>query len=240
MNTFAKLSEITIYEKSWRNKIFLTFDLDWASDEVLQNTFERLIQLDIPATIFATHWSSYIEYLSKLSIFEIGPHPNFNFLCQGDFRYGASVSEVLDFYETFCNKKIIRSHDSFIKTEYLKEISKRGYTHESNFLIRQSHNSALRLAPFQAWGQETIRVPITWEDDEWFYGERDVNTIKEELSNQLKVFNFHPIHVYINTSCVENYNAIKHKQHDPGFLSSMINKQRFGVKDAFEQLIHAK
>ena len=128
----------------------------------------------------------------------------------------------MDFYESFHNKKIIRSHDSFIKTEYLKEISKRGYTHESNFLIRQSHDLALRLAPFQAWGQETIRVPITWEDDEWFYGERDVNTIKEELSNQLKVFNFHPIHVYINTSCVENDNAIKHKQHDPGF-SSMIN-----------------
>ena len=77
MNTFAKLSEITIHEKSWRNKIFLLLDLDWASDEVPQNTFESLIQLDIPATIFATHWSSYIEYLSKLSIFRNRPTSKF-------------------------------------------------------------------------------------------------------------------------------------------------------------------
>lgn len=38
---FENIKNISIKDKaSWRDKIFLTFDVDWASDEVLYKFFE--------------------------------------------------------------------------------------------------------------------------------------------------------------------------------------------------------
>lgn len=46
---------------SWQNKIFLTFDIDWASDEVLSYTLDIIEKYDIKATFFVTHETKLLE-----------------------------------------------------------------------------------------------------------------------------------------------------------------------------------
>ena len=42
-NQFANISSINpLDESSWRNKIFLTIDLDWAHDDVIRDTFDLI------------------------------------------------------------------------------------------------------------------------------------------------------------------------------------------------------
>ena len=41
-----------------RGKIYLTFDIDWASDEIIKEITEVLINNEIKSTWFVTHKSS--------------------------------------------------------------------------------------------------------------------------------------------------------------------------------------
>ena len=55
MNSFKKISDININDpKSWENNFFLTFDIDWAHDKVINDTIDILIKFDICATWFIT------------------------------------------------------------------------------------------------------------------------------------------------------------------------------------------
>ena len=44
LKRFGKLSEINLDPSSWKGLNFLTFDLDWACDEVIKFTVEKLIE----------------------------------------------------------------------------------------------------------------------------------------------------------------------------------------------------
>lgn len=39
----------------WNEKIFLTFDIDWAHDEVIDDVLQLLSKYQASATLFATH-----------------------------------------------------------------------------------------------------------------------------------------------------------------------------------------
>ena len=58
------------------SEIFLTFDVDWVSDWILEPMIEALEEYNASATLFATHESSLIKQLDS-SRYEIGLHPNF-------------------------------------------------------------------------------------------------------------------------------------------------------------------
>jgi len=54
---FKKISEI-IYNQpqSWNDRnIFITFDIDWADDKVMEDTIDFIEKYDVPATWFVTH-----------------------------------------------------------------------------------------------------------------------------------------------------------------------------------------
>ena len=65
---------------TWRGKIFLTFDLDWCHDEVLRYLLDSLEQRNLSATFFVTHQTDLLERMRNNSQFELGIHPNFNYL----------------------------------------------------------------------------------------------------------------------------------------------------------------
>ena len=46
---------------TWENKIFLTFDIDWAHDEVIEDTLNLLSHYKVPGTFFATHDSTIMK-----------------------------------------------------------------------------------------------------------------------------------------------------------------------------------
>ena len=56
MNRFGLISEIIVSApETWENRVFLTFDIDWANDIVLQDTINILNRYKTRATFFATH-----------------------------------------------------------------------------------------------------------------------------------------------------------------------------------------
>src|ERR1044072_8120400 len=94
---FSQISQIDLSrQETWENTLFLTFDLDWASDEVLARTIDHVEAADVDATWFVTHETPLLERLRANPKFELGIHPNFNpLLLQGDTTRGKDAQEVL-------------------------------------------------------------------------------------------------------------------------------------------------
>ncbi|MBK7450428.1 MAG: hypothetical protein IPJ47_13810, partial [Anaerolineales bacterium] len=74
----------------------MTFDIDWAHDDVLNDTIDLVEEANIAATWFVTHETPLLSRLRANSKFELGLHPNFNFLLEGDIRNGKNCHEVID------------------------------------------------------------------------------------------------------------------------------------------------
>ncbi len=80
MRCFKNISSIVVNEEhTWKDKIFLTFDIDWANDDVLNDTIDLIERSDIAATWFVTHDTPVLNRLRANPRFELGIHPNFNF-----------------------------------------------------------------------------------------------------------------------------------------------------------------
>jgi len=58
--------------------IYLTFDLDWACDCVIEDTLLLLEHENVPATIFVTHDTPLLKRMRENPNIELGVHPNFN------------------------------------------------------------------------------------------------------------------------------------------------------------------
>ena len=78
--------------------IFLTFDIDWCIDEVLEYTLEILDRYNVKTTFFITHYTKLLNKMYENKKIELGIHPNFNPLLNGDFRYGKNIEEVMKYY----------------------------------------------------------------------------------------------------------------------------------------------
>ena len=75
---FSNISAINPYlEATWQGKVFLSFDIDWAHDEVLADTIKIVRDAGIASTWFVTHNSPLVQELRGLNGAELGIHPNF-------------------------------------------------------------------------------------------------------------------------------------------------------------------
>jgi len=153
---------------------------------------------------------------------ELGIHPNFNFLVRGDFRYGKNIKEVLEYYLSIVPDAVsIRSHDLMQKSELLNILSEYGLKYDCNLYI--PYNSKIINKPFIHWDHSTIRVPHFWEDDvACLYN--DIWNVDNYLNYKgVKVFDFHPIHIALNSENMERYTQFKNHQQN----SSVIFKNKF-------------
>ncbi len=93
---FSTISQIRVEApETWKGKLFLTFDLDWAHDDVIGDVIDLVESVDISATWFITHRSKALDRLRANPNFAIGIHPNFNPLLLGDTTNGTIATEVL-------------------------------------------------------------------------------------------------------------------------------------------------
>lgn len=204
---FGKLSEIAPH-KDYSDMIFLTVDIDWASDEMINLTLDLFEPYDVPVMFFATHESVILERIRKNPNWDLGIHPNFNFLLDGDFRYGANVEEVVDYYMNIVpDAKIFRSHCVVQGSKITDAFVARNLKAECNHFIPYNINTYVPAWNF--WSGSLIQIPYSWQDntavtDKW---PLDVSDILK--SKSLKIFDFHPVHIYLNTSDMRDYEAFK-------------------------------
>lgn len=216
-NLFQNISGISCSRKeSWQNSLFLTFDVDWAHDEVISDVVDLLESYDVPATWFVTHKSPVLDRLRANPKFELGIHPNFNFLLEGDSRNGRNASEVVDrLLEFVPGCKSIRSHSICQSSRLTNLFQERGMEFESNDYM--SFTQAFEIKP---WTAESgmIKVPYFFSDELTCLSDSCLSMNDLAKFPGLKIFDFHPIHVYLNTESLDRYTRTRSLHKDPDAL----------------------
>lgn len=212
----------------------LTFDIDWAPDFILEEIVPILKQYNIKSTWFATHESSIIRELEKDELFEVGIHPNF----QKNSSHGRNPEEILiEMTKLFPNAKSVRTHSLFQSSPLLALFHKFGIENDLSLLLENCSS----LHPFFSSFFRLYRFPCFWEDDVMMSKNYDLEHFStfKKISG-LKIFNFHPIHIFLNSKNLEKYNEIKTSIGLSNITKSNIQKfinNNTGTKSFFLHLI---
>ncbi|MCF6339848.1 MAG: hypothetical protein L3J10_03705 [Sulfurimonas sp.] len=186
------------------NKVVLTFDLDWCSDEVLAYLLEKLISDKIPATFFITHQTILLNKIRDYDFFELGIHPNF---MKGS-THGKSFEEVIDYCLSIVPEAISnRSHGLKISSNKLIHMMKNSIKIDCSLFM--PNVESLQNFNFEINNKKILRVPYNWEDDYEFYQKQKKYKFENIANWNDKILDFHPIHVYLNSNSEELYNQYK-------------------------------
>ena len=198
-----------MYNRETIDDIVISLDVDWAPDFVLDAVSQILIKDRIKATWFVTHYSKGVQRLfDHQDLFEIGVHPNF----MAGSSQGSNFKEVLDYVMNIAPKaKSIRTHGMVYSAVLSKMFAvEYGLKNDSSvFLGEMPH-----IIPQEVFyaDKDILRVPYFWADD----GEMSIKKIPSFKWNNkrfsfpgLKILDFHPIHIYLNSNSMLNYNNLK-------------------------------
>ena len=212
------------------NAAYITMDMDWANDGVLADTISLVEQLNIPVCLFVTNDTPMLKVFREHPLFTLGIHPNFlpQLTGQTTKSYRETIAEML---ELVPEAKIIRCHALVDATPILVTAKEMGIRADMNLFIPASsgispnafcHFSGLR------------RLPFFYEDDAWAI-EPDAPSPERHIlapGDILRIFNFHPIHLYLNTENMERYNRAKPHYHEFEKLAPFVNHgDGFGARD---------
>lgn len=238
MSPFLKVCEIEKIKKNIEKNIFLTFDIDWASDQVLNYTLNLIENLNVKATFFVTHKTPVLERIRENPNIELGIHPNFNFLLNGDFRYGKTYESVIEYYLKIVPDAVsVRSHSLVQSSNILNFFDVKNIKYDLNLYIPRDSNISLK--PISTWLPNLIRLPHFWEDDFHFSNNNPNNNIHYYTNFEgLKIFDFHPIHVFLNIENISRYKSAKPFLKDFEKLNSLRNINTFGCETFLKNLIN--
>lgn len=197
----------------------ITSDIDWAPDAVVADTLELLAP--VRATLFATHETPILRSRAA-GQHAIGIHPNF--LNTKDFA--KEIDRLLDIYPEALGA---RCHHYYQNSAVLDLFHQRGLEYDSNMVMF----GAQGIRGFRHWNG-VARLPVFWEDDvnalaggSW---RPDLFPMADPADPEvLYVFNFHPVHVYLNTETMLRYEAAKPYYKDAHKLREFRNPEASGV-----------
>ncbi len=216
----------------------LTLDVDWAPDCAIDYVAQILIERNVKATWFVTHRSEAIEKLEEHSdLFELGIHPNF---LDGS-THGKSEDEVLaHIKEIVPNAITMRTHGLYQSTSFLiKANVKYGIDIDVSLFLPRAPNLIPHL--IQWHGAKLWRIPYFWEDDSEMFEDHSLwNLLDEKLCVPgMKIFDFHPIHIALNSNKFSLYNDLKQikplKDWSLDFINAHTNKSS-GARTTFLEL----
>jgi hypothetical protein len=215
-------------KETWSEKLFLTLDIDWVSDEVLSFAIDLVEKYNLPATWFVTHETKLLDRIRENPLFELGIHPNYNFLLDGDFRNGKSINEIIDnMFKIVPDAVSVRSHSLTYSSKIMEAYASKGLKYECSYYIDTNGMNVPWLHP-----SGLIHVPHIWEDDVAFLGEQFNNLEMKTLMSGIKVFDFHPFHLFLNSDSLSMYNDNKANYKNAEELLKNRNKS-YGTYDRF-------
>ncbi len=186
----------------------ITLDVDWAPDFVIDAVADRFRRSGIRSTWFVTHSSPAISRLAEQGdLFELGVHPNF---LPGS-THGATPEAVLSHVLALVpGARAMRTH-GLVQSTRLLDLVMRDTPIEIDVTPFLPRTPGLRPFPYHWQGSVLWRVPFFWEDDFEMERSRPCWTLAPYLAlgAGLKVFNFHPIHLYLNAPDMRPYRALK-------------------------------
>ncbi len=208
---FCVLSEITPDdEESWKGKVFLTFDIDWAHDEVIRDSLDLVRNAQVAATWFVTHNTPLLMGLQQELRFEIGIHPNFNSLLDSGPNTSSSVV-IANCMSIIPAARSVRSHSLTQSERLIDQFRDGGLTHISNLFI--PYGSGIQSRPFRVW-DHMIMVPHSWQDNVALRMNVGFPEGSDFFSG-LHVLDFHPIHVFLNSESLDRYERTRPLHQNP-------------------------
>ncbi len=206
--------------------IYLTIDTDWCAEEVLEFTLALFRDRDLPCTVFTTGYYAALCNPEARSL-EIGWHPNFNETAPE--KYQDKLKALQQLYPQAAG---VSSHAMTSNTPLLQIFRQFGLRYDRN-LLRYKDAQA---QPF-VYHNGLLRLPIFWEDDIWFTLEPGARFSPNLFAREhfRLIFNFHPIHLYLNTVSMEHYQAFKPYQQEPEKLAPY-RRSGYGALSFFEEV----
>ena len=239
MGNFIKFNDVLPEDKNtWVNKSILSFDVDWASDEVLNYIIDSIERVKIPCTFFITHNSTIIQRLRGIPhLVELGVHPNFNPLINQELN-AKSVKETLKYlFDIVPEAKVLRSHSMTHSARWLGLYKEFGVTHLSQYFMNLSES----ISPFRHINN-LVEVPVYFADDGYIYSNRKNKWSKKnqdflfKSNNFIKVYNFHPVHIALNSNSFDYYNNTRDFHKYFSEIKKIKNKEN-GIEKLFEKLL---
>ena len=218
-------------------KVYLTFDMDWAIDEVLEDFNNLLKENDLVGTIHVTHDTPMLELFRKEGILDLGIHPNFNPILQRGERE-LSAKMVLDDIKRIVPEAVcLRSHALTNSSIMLLQYGEIGIKYDLNTFIPALENMV--IYPYASVLSDFMILPFIYEDDVYLNMEnkKTVDFFLSDLFVAPRIFNFHPIHLFLNTDRAETYEAARPFFKNSNELLKRRNTSNYGIRDFFLELV---
>jgi hypothetical protein len=206
-----------------------TSDTDWAPESMIADCFALFRRAGVPFTPFLTHRSEAVAHAFRGREADVGLHPNFN----PGSTHGKTIDAVVDHVSALWPQaSAFRSHGYQDSSLIAHTLYQRGLRYDSNLCLHlQSH-----LVPLRHWTGLT-RFPVFLDDSVIaFRGEGwDLKAFVDKLRTPgLKIFNFHPVHVCLNTPVYSYYEERRSLVTDDW---KKLVYGGSGVRTLFEQLL---
>lgn len=231
--------------------IQISLDQDWASDEHLGLTLERIRAADLRCTLFVTNETPLVRSLRREAeaagddaAVELGIHPNFLPRPDGRTPTLAEIRDVVDEFLAFAPAAVsVRCHALVGGTPFSRVFHEAGLRIESNVYIPWADSAGIR--PWRFWTGMTV-APFHWSDyiDALRGGCFDAACVLEPPAGGgpggVRAVAFHPVHVGAGTRSIEDYAAISSRTARPvAGAGDHCDTPPGGVRDALDALLDA-
>ena len=222
-------------------KYVLTFDIDWAPDFMISYCLNFLEQANVRGTFFATHPTLInTEIINKGHI--LGIHPNFLSYDSKGKEPKAIIEECLSYApDAWC----IRMHSLFQSSPLLHNIFQNFPQLKLDVSLLMHRSKYAHKCYWDYKGVSFERLLYNWEDDAEFCHQRFGS--KEELFfGDLTVLNFHPVHVFLNSTNGREYESLKEKCRGKSFqnvdfqTAKILQNNGVGVRSHLERILTSK
>ena len=193
------------------NKVLISLDIDWAPDFVLEKTARIFEEYQVKSTWFVTHDSEFVRFmLTKPDLFELGIHPNF---FKGSTQGSTEREVLLYLLNIIPNATSVRTHGLFQYSGLMRKMCvDYGIRLDSSIFLPYMQNISPHHIDYGLENQNRlIRAPYYWGDYTAFSRPEGIGEPNDELLSPrgMKIFNFHPIHIGLNSSDLIAYEELK-------------------------------
>lgn len=231
-NRYQKEFLIENCNYSKKETIFLSFDIDWAPDFMLETIANLVSGLDV--SFMHTHKSKISSQIAQE--FPSGIHPNI--LKNSD--QGSTLDEVIHFFKKLkINFDTCRFHRLHYGYSDLKILSQHGVQLDSSTILFNGKN----IIPNYHYDIDIILAPYFWEDGINITSKKFLKTNFIDWETKgLKIFDFHPVDIYLNTSSIGQKELFKSRFINPlesnkKSVDDLINKNDFGTLNILKDIL---
>ena len=212
-----------------KNHFAITFDIEWTPDEILLDLFNLLSRYSVTVTLFATHKTAVLEDIK--GVYEIGLHPNFNPLFYQNDR--VTSYEILEQVKSWYPDAVgVRSHSRTVSAILIDQFISMGLRYDANQICPYQDG----LMPYAYRG--FCRFTDFWQDDVHAIYRRPFVLSNIPIDSAgMKIFNFHPVHIYLNTESLERYQVARVHYQDPRKLAEFRNTKTKGARNLLIEIL---